>query len=60
MANGTVEVTPSGENVNLYIKGPQGGLRHWVIIPRPEAWKLAEEIQAQVSLMNQLRSGKEA
>jgi len=41
---GEIEVTPSGDNINLYIKGPRGGLRHWVIIPRREAGELAKGI----------------
>ena len=41
---GEVSVAPSGEWLNLYIRGPRGGLRHWLIMSREKARELAEEI----------------
>jgi hypothetical protein len=42
--NGGVEVVRNGEETDLYIRGPKGGLRHVVCMPWHEAVHLGEEL----------------
>ena len=42
--NGGVEVVRNGEETDLYIRGPKGGLRHVVCMPWYEAVHLGEEL----------------
>jgi hypothetical protein len=42
--NGGVEIWRNGEETDLYIRGPKGGLRHIVCLPWHEAVNLGEEL----------------
>lgn len=42
--NGGVEIVRNGDDTDLYIRGPRGGLRHLVSLPWHEALHLGETL----------------
>jgi|GEM_PF-3247826 len=42
--NGGVEIVRNGDDTDLYIRGPQGGLRHLVSLPWHESVNLGETL----------------
>jgi hypothetical protein len=46
-ANGGIEIVKYGNgSIDLFIRGPKGGLRHVLIIPEADAFLFGQELQS--------------